>query len=48
MVNQENFVKEVTGYAGNGTDHLNEPALRYARHDFPIIRITSRLAKRSP
>lgn len=38
MVNKENLVKEVTGYAGNGTDHLKEPALRYASHDFPIIR----------
>lgn len=38
MINQENFVKEATRYAGHGTDHLKEPALRYARHDFPIIR----------
>lgn len=22
----------------NGSDHLQEPALRYARQDFPIIR----------
>lgn len=38
MANKENLVKEVTGYAGKGTDHLDEPALRYARHDFPVIR----------
>ncbi|MBD0373755.1 MAG: magnesium transporter [Pyrinomonadaceae bacterium] len=25
-------------HAGNGTDHLKEPALRHARQDFPIIR----------
>jgi hypothetical protein len=25
-------------HSTNGTDHLQEPALRYARQDFPIIR----------
>jgi len=38
MVNQENVIKEMAGHAGNRADHLHEPALRYARHDFPIIR----------
>lgn len=38
MVNQENLIKDRTEQAGGGTDHLREPALRYARHDFPIIR----------
>jgi magnesium transporter len=38
MINQGNLVKQMTGHGYNGADHLNEPALRYARHDFPIIR----------
>lgn len=38
MSNQENLIKDMTERAGEGADHLREPALRYARHDFPIIR----------
>lgn len=38
MVNQENLIKHLTEQAAGGTDHLREPAMRYARHDFPIIR----------
>ncbi|HYP52788.1 MAG TPA: magnesium transporter [Pyrinomonadaceae bacterium] len=38
MVNQESMVKDAPALAGDSTDHLREPVLRYARHDFPIIR----------
>lgn len=38
MVNQEKSIKDMSKHAGNGTDHLKEPALRHARQDFPIIR----------
>jgi magnesium transporter len=38
MVNQENLIEEMTDHVGGGSNHLKEPALRYARHDFPIIR----------
>ena len=32
-------------HTANGSDHLQEPALRYARQDFPIIRDSVTLEK---
>jgi magnesium transporter len=38
MVGQEELIAEVSGQTMHGPDHLQEPALRYARRDFPVIR----------
>lgn len=38
MVAQEELITEANGQAMHGPDHLQEPALRYARQDFPVIR----------
>ena len=37
-VNQENLINNAAGRGDDGTAHLLEPVLRYARHDFPVIR----------
>lgn len=38
MVGQEELITEVNGQTAHGPDHMQEPALRYARRDFPVIR----------
>ena len=38
MVGQEELMTEVNGRKADAPDHLQEPVLKYARQDFPIIR----------
>lgn len=38
MVGQEELIAEAKGQTSHGPDHLQEPALRHARRDFPVIR----------